>query len=142
MYLRDLMTVDPWQEMDQIRREMNRLFSRALAEPREYPAVNIWTNQEAAIITAELPGYDAKDINLSVVGDVLNISGKRAKEELKEGEQYLREERIAGSFERSIRLPFIVDNDEVEARFKNGILQVNLPRVESDKPRKIHIKPN
>jgi HSP20 family protein len=140
MYFRNLMSIDPWREMDGIRHEMNRLFNRAIDENKEYPAVNIWTNQESAVITAELPGYDPKDIGLSVVGGVLTISGKRVKQELKEGEQYHREERGAGNFERSVRLPFLVDNEKVEANFKNGVLQINLPRAESDKPKKIQIK--
>ncbi len=140
MYLRNLMSIDPWREMDDIRQEMNRLFNHAIGEKREYPAVNIWTNQESAVITAELPGYDPKNISLSVVGDVLTISGNRVKQELKEGEQYHREERGAGRFEHSVRLPFLVNNEKVEANFKNGILQINLPRAESDRPKKIQIK--
>lgn len=138
MYFRNIMY--PWHEMDDIRQEMNRLFNRALGEQKEYPAVNIWTNPESAIVTAELPGYDHNDINLSVVGDVLTISGRRIKQDLKEGQQYHREERGAGRFERSLRLPFLVDNEKVEANFRNGVLQINLPRAESDKPKKIQIK--
>lgn len=141
MWYRDLFDVNPFQEMNRIQREMNRLFDAAGGgTAREYPAVNIWSNAEAAVITAELPGYDPKAVSLSVLSDTLTIRGKRPVRELKEGEEYLRQERACGEFERSIRLPFSVENEKVEARFKNGVLNILLPRAEADKPRKIQIK--
>lgn len=141
MYFRDVFTVDPFREIEQLQREMNRLFNDlTAASGRDYPAVNIWTNPEAAAITAELPGYTPQDVHLSILGDTLTIKGSRPKPELKSGEQYHRQERYYGDFERSLRLPFAVDSNKVEARFKNGILQILLPRAEEDKPKKIEIK--
>lgn len=141
MDFRDVFTMDPFREIEQLQREMNRLFNGVTAASRRaYPAVNIWTNPEAAAITAELPGYTPQDVHLSIVGDTLIIKGSRPKPELKSGEQYHRQERYYGDFERSLRLPFAVDSNKVEARFKNGILQILLPRAEEDKPKKIEIK--
>lgn len=141
MLLRNLMNVNPWQEIDHIREEMNRLFSAASRPATQfYPAMNIWTSQDTAVITAELPGYQTKDIQLSITNDELEIKGGRQREELKEGEQFHRQERGYGEFERTLRLPFLVDAGKVQAKLENGILTLTLPRAEADKPKKIEIK--
>ena len=136
--------VSPWREMDRLRREMNRLFadlpaSSGAAAPG-YPAMNVWTNENGAVITAELPGVAADDIDISVVGDTLTLSGNRQPTELPEDAVAHRRERGAGRFSRVFRLPFPIESDKVEAAFENGVLSVTLPRPESDKPRKIAIK--
>jgi len=94
MSLMDLMRIDPWEEMNRIQREMNRLFDEFWRpEWRSYPPVNIWTNPEKAILTAELPGYDPKDIQISVVNDEVRIKGNRRREELGDNVQFHRQER-------------------------------------------------
>ena len=140
MLFRDVRFAQPWQEFDRIREEMNELMNGVNRHPgRGYPALNIWTNEDTAIITAELPGYETKNIDISVVGDELELRGSRMFEEPGENEQLHRQERIFGEFERKIRLPFIADAQKVKANLKDGILTVNLPRAEADKPRKIEI---
>lgn len=141
MLLQDLMSMNPWREMDRIREEMNRLFN-GISRPttENFPAMNVWTNQEEAIITAELPGYQIKDLQLTISKDELHIKGSRKPEELQEGMQLHRQERNYGEFERSVRLPFLVDVDKVTARLENGILKLTLPRAEADKPKKISIQ--
>jgi HSP20 family protein len=141
MLFRDLMNINPWQEMDHIREEMNRLFNAASRPATQfYPAMNIWTSQDTAVINAELPGYQTKDIQLSITNDELEIKGSRQREELKEGEQFHRQERGYGEFERTLRLPFLVNAGKVDAKLENGILKLTLPRAETDKPQKIDIK--
>jgi HSP20 family protein len=141
MYFRDVLTMDPFREIDRLQLEMNRLFDgMSPASRQRFPEVNIWTNPEVAAVTAELPGYDPKDVNLSIVGDTLSIKGTRTKPELENGDHYHRQERLYGDFERSLRLPFAIESEKVEARFKNGVLQILLPRAEEDKPKKIEIK--
>jgi len=141
MFFRDVLSMDPFREIDRLQSEMNRLFDGVSTSNRQrFPEVNIWTNPEVAAITAELPGYDPKEVNLSIVGDTLTIKGTRNKPEMKNGDHYHRRERLYGNFERSLRLPFAVENDKVEARFKNGVLQILLPRAEEDKPKRIEIK--
>ena len=143
MYFSDFFRTDPFREMDRLQKEMNRLFSTFTSSGmQEYPAVNIWTNNEGAVVTTEVPGYDPKDIQLSVTNDMLTLSGSRPAEELKEGEQYHRQERNIGSFERKLQLPFAVESNKVDASFKNGVLTVTLPRAEAEKPKKIAIKSN
>jgi HSP20 family protein len=128
--------------MDRLRREMNRLFSDVptTAGAPGYPAMNVWSNEDGAVITAELPGVNPEDIDISVVGDTLTLSGTRQPVELPENAVIHRRERGGGKFSRVFRLPFPIDSGEVDASFENGVLSVTLPRPESDKPRKIAIK--
>lgn len=138
-------SANPWQEIDRMQREMDRLFSSFYSTPRyqaapSFPAINVWTNQEGAAITAELPGVNPEDIDISVVGETLTLTGSRQAEELQEGEKYHRRERGHGKFTRTFQLPFPVEGDKVEAVFDKGILHVSLPRAEADKPKKIAVK--
>jgi HSP20 family protein len=134
----------PWQEMARLQREMNRLFDAfSLAGGQigpNYPAMNVRTNDEGAVVTAELPGIDPEDIDISVVGDTLTLSGSLQPETLKEGETYHRRERGFGKFRRIFQLPFQVETDQVEASFKNGVLSISLPRAEQDKSKKIVVE--
>jgi len=133
-----------WQEMDQLQREMNRLFdtnSRGrLFNSPSYPAINIWTNDEGQFISAEMPGVKPEDIAIDVTGDALSISGIRKPDEVAKDASYHRHERNYGSFSRTVQLPFMVDTNKVEAKFTNGVLLITLPRAEADKPKKIEIK--
>ena len=132
---------DPLREMQRVQREMNRIFS-GLGQPltQEVPPVNVWVGESDTVVTAELPGVDPGGVDISVVGDALNISGFREAETLKEGESYHRQERNHGRFSRSLQLPFHVEAGKVEAKYDRGILRITLPRAEADKPRKISVK--
>lgn len=132
---------DPFTEVQRLQREMNRLFSGATElYAHDFPAVNVWRGQEGAIVTAELPGIDPARLDISVVGDSLTLTGIRELEPLKEGENYHRQERTYGRFTRTLQLPFQVNAAKVEAKYEKGVLQVTLPRVEEEKPKKIAIK--
>ena len=132
------------QEMDQLQREVNRLFESTnrgqVFKIPSYPAVNIWANEDGQIISAEMPGVHPEDIDIDVTGDALSISGVRKTNEVNKEARYHRRERNYGSFSRTIQLPFMVDTNKVEASFKNGVLLINLPRAEADKPRRIVVK--
>ena len=135
----------PWHEVEQLQREMNRLFTNTFSDaPRRfapaYPAMNAWTNEDGAVITVELPGVNPDDIDISVVGQTLTLSGDRQPDAFKEGDKYHRRERSYGKFSRSIELPFLVETDKVDALFDKGILHISLPRAEADKPQKIVVK--
>ncbi|MBW2568728.1 MAG: Hsp20/alpha crystallin family protein [Deltaproteobacteria bacterium] len=134
-------TGDVWQEMQRLQHEMDRLFTgENLPFTREYPAVNIWTGEDDIIVTSEIPGIEPGNINISVTGDTLTISGSRPSDAFKEGEICHRRERAYGRFNRSIQLPFKVDADKVEAKYEKGVLKIVLPRAEENKPKKISIK--
>lgn len=133
-----------WQEMDQLQREMNRLFDatstgRVFNSPG-YPAINVWTNDDGQLITAEMPGVHPDALEIDVTGDALSISGERKQDEIAKDARYHRRERSYGAFSRTVQLPFMVDTDKAEASFNNGVLQISLPRAEADKPKKITIK--
>jgi HSP20 family protein len=124
---------------------MNRLVSELpsrynITAAAGYPAMNVWTNEDGAVVTAELPGLDPNDIDISVVNDTLTIKGKRNPDDCGEDVRFHRRERGCGSFSRSFQLPFQVEPGKVGATFKNGVLEIKLPRAEADKPRKITIK--
>jgi HSP20 family protein len=132
----------PWREMRRMQREMDRLMNRSslgVAAAPCYPAMNVWTNEDGAVATAELPGFNPDEINISVEGDTLTVSGNRAPEDVGEA-RYQRRERGCGRFTRSFQLPFQVEGDAVEATFERGVLRINLPRAEADKPIKIAVK--
>lgn len=135
---------DPWREIRQLREEfdrmMNRRSSTSVNRPSEFPAVNIWSNEENIIVTAELPGVQVDDVNLTVHNDQLTVRGKRQCHECAENEVFHRRERGFGEFVRTIGLPFAVDSEKVDATFSNGILKITLPRAEADKPKQISIK--
>ncbi len=133
----------PWYEVGRMQSDMNRLFSDADTGWRgapAFPAMNIWTSKDGAVLTAELPGVKPEDIDISVVGDTLTLSGERPAEELEEGTSYHRRERRFGKFSRSFQLPFHVNSGKVEASFENGVLDISLPYAEEDKPKKIAVK--
>ncbi len=136
--------MSPWREMERLRREMNRLFSdwpwrTRWATAPSYPAMNVWMDENGAVLTAELPGVQLDDIDITIEEDTLTLRGERKPDEV-EGVTYHRQERRFGSFLRTFRLPFRVDADQVEATFKDGVLNIVLPRAEEDKPKKITVK--
>lgn len=143
MYRR-LRTPSIWHEMRRMQEEMDRLskeFSPRYGHSAgSYPAMNIWADEESAIITAEIPGVTKDDLEINVTGDTLTVSGVIKREELPEEAKYHRQERSYGQFSRNIRLPYTVDVDKVNASFKNGILEVFLPRIEAEKPKQITVK--
>jgi len=132
---------DVMPEMLHLQREMNRLFSNVgQKSPQDYPAVNIWAKDGAAVVTAEFPGIDPEKIDVSVSGDVLIIAGDALQETFAGDKTYLRQERGIGTFKRNIQLPFQVDAQAVEAKYERGILIITLPRTKEDLPKKIKIK--
>lgn len=130
---------DIWRELDR----MNRLMSGAGvpgAVAQEFPAVNVWSDGNEAIATAELPGVDPAAVDISVVGRALTIRGTRAPEKPGDGGSFHRRERWSGDFIRTIELPFAIESSRVEAAFSKGVLTITLPRAEAEKPRKIAVK--
>jgi len=106
------------------------------------PTVDVEEKEDAFLITAELPGVEEKNVQLTVEDGVLTISGHReaSKEEKKEGA--ILRERSYGSFHRSFRLGRGVDAEKIEASYKNGVLSVTLPKAEAVKPRQIPVSTN
>ena len=121
--------------------EMNRLFSgTGLAPTRDFPPINIWLGENSVVVTAELPGVTRNDVTLNLQDDVLTLEGKREPGQQQESVNWQRRERSYGSFSRAVQLPFRIDPDKVQARFNNGILEIELERLEADRPKKIEIR--
>lgn len=132
--------------LHQLHEEMNRLFDRWTDGGRvpgsvaSYPPVNVWEDHECVIIEAELPGFDLKDIDITISGgNTLTVRGER-KPPTAEKAVWHRHERSHGKFSRSLALPFPVDADKVDARLDHGILTMRLAKHESAKPRKILVR--
>ena len=130
----------PFSQLRQLQSEMDRVFGQAYPRSADYPPINIWSNEDEVVVQAELPGYSAEDIDISVVQNSLTLRGERKPEEPKAGETYHRRERPVGGFVRTVELPFEVDNAKVEAEYTAGVLAVRLPRAESHKPKRITVK--
>lgn len=149
----------PWRKRDyseaaspmvRLQREMNQLFNNffndwnlptfSTRESAVIPTVDVVESEKDIRVTAEIPGIDEKNIEISVMGNALTISGEKKEEKEEKGQTYHRIERSYGSFSRTIPLPVEVDPDKTEAVYKNGVLTVTLPKVEQAKRRKIEIK--
>jgi HSP20 family protein len=128
---------DPFALMRRVSRDVDRAFG---AQGSAFPAVNVWQGDEAVAITAELPGIDPSDIEITVKDNVLTLSGERRMPEFAEDTVWHRRERGFGRFSRAIRLPFRARDEQVEARFANGVLRIAVARPDEDKPRRIEIK--
>lgn len=135
-----------FSELNDIQREMNRLFDdffgerqSGLAEGAWMPAVDVSENETAMIVRAELPGMKQEDIELNLQDNVLTLKGEKKKETKEEQENFQRIERSYGSFTRTFTLSATVKQDAIKATFKDGILEINLPKAEEAHAKKIAI---
>lgn len=128
-------------EMDDL---INSFFSGwnwpTAAERRVWPAMDVSEDENSVMVKAELPGCKAEDIDISVHGNVLSISGEKKHEEEKKDKNYYHIERSYGSFRRDITLPSDVDPAKVDAAYKDGILSITLPKSEKAKAVKVKVK--
>lgn len=141
--------MDPFRNLMGIQDEMNRLFDFSLGrlpsdcmglfEGEWAPAVDVYEDENKVVVKAELPGMTDKDIDVNILNNTLIIKGEKKKEEEKKEQSYYRLERSYGAFQRSITLPSHVAADKVKASFKNGILEIELPKKEEAKPKQIKV---
>lgn len=133
-------------ELERLRRELGRLVGSyedtgaRIVATGVFPLMNVSENTEDFYVRSELPGMELKDIDLSVTGNSLSISGERMIAAEGANVKYLRREREAGSFRRVLHLPTEVDPGKVEAKYSHGVLTVRLPKAEKAKPKQISIK--
>jgi HSP20 family protein len=104
------------------------------------PALDVYEEKDEIVVKAELPGMDKNDIEVNISDSELTLKGEKKKEEKVEEENYYRCERSYGAFLRSVELPKDVQADKIKASFKNGILEVRLPKTEEAKTREIKVK--
>jgi HSP20 family protein len=121
--------------------DLNRLFRsdfRLRPQPT-FLAVSIWAGSEGTIVKAFIPGVSPDRLNVTVEQQSLTLAGQRDRESIEGESMQLRAERMHGRFARTLLLPFRVDPDEAKARFSLGVLTIELPRPEADRPRRIEI---
>lgn len=151
------MAIERWRPFEELR-EMERMMDEMMRWPLRpwrrpliwwripteevgwSPPLEIYEKQDKFIVRAELPGMKKEDVDISLVGDTLTISGERKPEADIKDEEYLRCELCYGKFSRSITLPSTIDSSKVEATYENGILIITLPKAEEAKPKKIELK--
>jgi HSP20 family protein len=104
------------------------------------PAFDISENEKEYIVTAELPGIDPKDLDVTLSDGILTVKGEKKQEKEDKGKDYHRIERRYGSFHRSFQIPGEIKADKVDASYKNGILKLILPKAESSVAKKIEVK--
>lgn len=139
------MSGSPFEEIDRLQRQMDRLTDQLWGEYREpragvYPLMNVTEDKDHYYVRAELPGVNAKDLDISVTGNSLTIAGERKIPSEGKRALYHRKEREGGTFSRIINVPREVETSKVEARSADGVLTVILPKSEQARPKQIQVK--
>ncbi|BDI33247.1 molecular chaperone [Capsulimonas corticalis] len=144
----NIVRFDPFEDLNRLQREVNRLFednSRSgrgteTAAARTWaPSVDILEDGNEIVVIADLPGLRQEDIDIELTGETLTIKGERKFEDTQRKDRYVRVERSYGTFQRSFTIVAPVQHDGVKASYKDGILEVHLPKSEETKPKKVQV---
>ena len=136
------------RELTTLRKEMDELMTRFFGESlfgrrwaEEWsPSLDLTETKDTFLVKVELPGLDAKDVDVSISANVLTIKGEKKKEEEEKEEQHHYVERYYGAFQRSFQLPANVKEDKIDATFEKGVLKITLPKTAEAKKKQIEIK--
>jgi len=136
---------DPFTGLAEIQDEVNRLFDASLRRHGGFdgvfsPALDVVVEKDNVLVKADLPGLGKDDISVTLQDNHLTIKGEKKHEVEQKEANYFLSERVHGSFTRTIELPVAVDAARIEARFKDGVLHVTLPKTEQAKPKQIEVK--
>ena len=144
----NLVRWNPWRDMSTLQHRINHLFNEPFFRSGDddelslgtwSPAVDMFDDDDKIVIKAELPGMEKKDISVDIDNQVLTLSGERNYDNEVKEENYYRRERSYGKFQRAFTLPADVDSDKIKAEFKDGVLQVEVPKPEEQKPKQVTI---
>jgi HSP20 family protein len=144
-----LMRWDPFRELEEMSDRLNRMFARPAVRTNGKetmivadwtPTVDISETDGEYQIKAEIPDVRKEDVKVTLEDGVLTIQGERKQEKEEKGKKYHRIERSYGSFVRSFSLPDVIDEEKVKAEFKDGVLNLHLPKSEKAKPKAIEVK--
>lgn len=136
---------EPFRELDELQREMNRLFDRAAPTRREEmgvtfaPAAELDETADAYTLRLEVPGMKPDDLNIEVTAEAVAISGERKSETKTEDQGMTRSEFRYGKFQRVLPLPGRIDNQNVQAQYRDGILHLTLPKAEDEKNKVVKV---
>ena len=139
--------LDLFGDLENFQQEMNRLFDVTLQRPFKLgngdklgaPAVDITDEKDQIKVKADLPGMKKEDIEVNVENDVLTIKGEKKEEKEVKEKDYIRSERYYGAFHRAFSLPAGIDASKVNATYKEGVLEITLPKKEGAKPKQIKV---
>ena len=146
------MSIVRWEsfsELMSLREAMGRLFEESVIRPRTALApffgtgglaLDMYETDAALVVTADLPGVKPADLDISITGAVLTIKGESKVETEVKRESYHRQERRYGAYSRSVALPTPVNADQAEAKFKDGVLTLTIPKAEEAKPKVIKVQ--
>ncbi len=144
-----LATWDPFAEMADLHRMADQVFGEffgrtpfrmAATEALWSPMVDVHETNDSIRLVADLPGVKQEEIQVSIEGDTLTLKGERKRDADVKEDQYYRVERSYGTFQRNILLPSVVDPNKVKATYRDGVLEILLPKKEEAKPKEIKIE--
>jgi len=141
---------DPQNDLELFRRQFGGFFGfpqarspegeAGLLEGAWNPALDIYDSKDAVLVHVDIPGMRKEDIDVSVHGKTLIIKGEKMQERELKDEEFVRTERFYGTFNRAVTLPVVVDAGKVQAVYKNGVLELTLPKKEESKPKQIKVE--
>lgn len=137
---------NPMDEFDRVLAEMGRIFgdlnapeTGGLFDRAISPPIDVMETQDDYVLTADLPGIERKDIELSIASNVLTLKGEKKEANKESKRRYFRQESWTGQFQRTLSLPNSIDPDKVRAEFRDGVLQVTIGKKEDIRPRQITV---
>ena len=131
---------EPWALLNRLHRELDQTFDTVARDATWSPAVDIHEEAGRFVVRADLPGVKPADIEITADKGVLSLRGTRNLEQRADDGHYSRVERVAGKFVRTFTLPENVQTDAIKASFKDGVLELTIPKVAKPEPRKIEVQ--
>ena len=140
---------DPFRDVAELQNRINRMFDESFGRSRELddemnllawrPAVDIYEAENGIVVAVELPGVSKESVSVEVKDDVLTLKGERLADPAISEDSYYRRERLFGPFKRSFTLHQNIKPDQIKATFKDGILQIEIPRPVQEQPKQITV---
>jgi HSP20 family protein len=131
---------EPWSLLTRLRRELDQTFESPSHDASWTPAVDIHEEPRQFVVRADLPGVTSKDIEITAEKGVLALRGSRQFEQKSDDGHYSRIERVSGKFVRTFTLPENVATDQINAKFKDGVLELTIPKIAKPEPRRIEVQ--
>ena len=131
---------EPWGLLNRLRRELDQSFENTAGDASWAPAVDIHEEDKQFVVRADLPGVKPADIEVTADKGVLTLRGERQIEQRDVDGHYSRVERVSGKFVRTFTLPENVQTDAIKAQFKDGVLELTIPKIAKPEPRRIEVQ--